>query len=292
MIDQDARIGIVSVCFHSMAVLSRMLGSLPAGTPVALVDNAGDTPDTNLTALAQQYGATLITNSRNRGFGAACNQGAAALDTEFILFLNPDAALSTGTLDALLAAADRHPEASAFNPRIGSEKGHAQFKRGSILLPRAEWMPRGWPDTDTQVPVLFGAALMVRRSAFEAIGGFDEAIFLYHEDDDLSLRLKTRGALMFVQAGEVTHLAGRSSARSPEVARLKAWHLARSRIYTSRKHGRPAPFLRTLASALLQLFSPAMLSARKRAKQIAYLRGTLSTLRDGGRHQQAAPDKV
>lgn len=281
---QPSRIGIVTVCYRSMAVLPDMLRTVPDGVPVVLVDNAGEDADDALRALAERHGARLIVNAANRGFGVACNQGAAELDTEFLLFLNPDAALAPDALERLLDAADRYPQASAFNPRIASPRGAPQFKRSTHLLARSQKMPRGWPETDREVNVLSGAALMVRRAAFEAVGGFDPAIFLYHEDDDLSLRLRaTCGPLIFVRDALVTHLEGRSSARSPAVAAQKAWHMGRSRVYTMRKHGRPLAFAGALTSAIWQVLSPVvLLSKRKRAKQLAFLRGVLSMSGDGG----------
>jgi len=278
------RIGIVTVCFHSNAILPQMLASIPDGTPVVLVDNAGDGLEKDLAALASTHGATLITNSENAGFGVACNQGAAALQTEFVLFLNPDSVLSEGALDHLIEAADAYPAASAFNPRIALPCGRPQFKHRSHLIDPADKMPRGWPDGDREVPVLSGAALLVRRTAFETVGGFDPAIFLYHEDDDLTVRLcKACGPLMFIYAAMVTHLSGESSDRSAKIAALKAWHMARSRAYATAKHGRPFARVRVLFAAFGQLLSPVvLLSKRKRAKQVAFLRGAISALSDGG----------
>lgn len=268
-----------------MAVLPDMLASLPDGVPVVLVDNTGsDAEDGGLSKLAAEQGVTLISNSENKGFGAACNQGAAALDTEFLLFLNPDATLAEGALDALISAATRHPKASAFNPRIASPTGTPLFKRHTHLLPKSQRMPRGWPEEDKEINVLSGAAFFVRRTAFEAVGGFDEKIFLYHEDDDLALRLRQAcGPLMFVRSALVMHLGGRSTARSRKTAALKAWHMGRSRVYATRKHGRPLAFARALLSACRQLLSVSvLLSKRKRAKQAAYLKGVWSALKDGG----------
>lgn len=277
-------IGIVTVCYHSMAVLPQMLASVPQGVPVALVDNAGGADDDGLQALAKARDATLIRNTQNQGFGTACNQGAAALDTDFYLFLNPDAVLGPNALNELLAAADRYPEASAFNPRIASPGGDAIFKRKNNLLPRKTRMARGWPETDAEVNVLSGAALFVRRNAFETVGGFDPQIFMYHEDDDLSLRLReTCGPLMFIRDALVTHLEGHSSARTPEIAALKAWHMGRSAVYAGQKHGRAWVFPRAVVLAFFQLISPiSLLSKRKRAKQVAFLGGVLSTRKDGG----------
>ncbi|MGD1884067.1 MAG: glycosyltransferase family 2 protein [Paracoccaceae bacterium] len=278
------RVTIVTVCFNSLGVLPAMLASVPERTPVVLVDNASDDLNT-LRELAAQYGARLMENDENRGFGTACNQAAALAGTEFLLFLNPDTELAPDTIDQLIGAAARYPKASAFNPRIAQASGAPYFKRHSHLMPRAEIMPRGWPGSDQEVTVVSGAALFVRRAAFEEVGGFDPGIFLYHEDDDLGRRLRAQvGPLMFIRDANVTHQMGRSTKRSPATATLKAWHMGRSRVYASRKHGRPVPFLSALMSASLQLFSPAVaLSKRKRAKQVAFFKGILSTLRDGGK---------
>jgi GT2 family glycosyltransferase len=268
---------IITVCYNSMAVLPAMLDSIPSGVPVVLVDNAS-ADAAALTKLATSRNARLIRNDDNRGFGVACNIGAAAAGTEFIMFLNPDTELQPGALDALVAAMVRHPKASAMNPRISEADGSPYFKRRSVIMPRSETMARGWPDADREVTVLSGAALVVRRADFEAVGGFDPAIFLYHEDDDLSRRLRAkRGPIMFIHGAEVRHLSGHSTVRSPETAAFKAWHMGRSRVYAMRKHRRPLAFIRSLISATVQYLSPlSLMSRRKRAKTWAFLRGVIS----------------
>ena len=191
--------------------------------------------------------------------------------------------LESDSLGKLVQAMHQYPDASAMNPRIVSETGVTSFKRSSYLMPRAEKMKRGGPDNDSEITVMSGAAFFVRRSAFEKVGGFDPNIFLYHEDDDLSRRLRDQaGPLMFISDAVVMHQGGVSSERTAEIAGLKAWHMGRSRVYSTRKHGMSAPFIKGLHSALRQLLSVAVLfSKRKRAKQIAYLGGVLSTLKDG-----------
>lgn len=275
------RTTVVAVAFNSADVLPAMLASIPPGVPVVVVDNAGTDASGDI---ARAAGARVVRLEENQGFGRGCNAGAALAGTEFLLFLNPDAALEPGALEALETAADAHPDASAFNPRIRDRNGQAYFKRGSILLARREWLARGWPATSGPVPVLSGAAFFCRRAQFEAEGGFDPAIFLYHEDDDLSLRLKARfGPLRFVREAEVVHLEGRGSPRNPETARIKSYHMARSRLHAMRKHSRPFPLARSLSSAIVKLLSPAnLVSARKRAQATAYLKGVLSRI--GERH--------
>ncbi|OED48498.1 glycosyl transferase [Rhodobacteraceae bacterium (ex Bugula neritina AB1)] len=273
-----SRISIITVTFNSSEIAAQLLRSIPAGVPVVLVDNASrDAEKTR--ALAAEHGARFIANSENTGFGRACNQGAAQADTEFLFFVNPDAELFPDTLEQLLMAADIHPEASAFNTRIIKGDGSLFFKRRSKLIPRSLWLGRDAAKQDGEVPVLSGGALLVRRSAFEQVGGFDPKIFLFHEDDDLSLRLKSEcGPLRYVYAAQVRHLLGHSTERSAKTAALKAWYMGQSRVYAARKHGQRFGFLRALGEAALQLISPLnLLSARKRAKAWYYFRAILSS---------------
>jgi len=190
---------IVSVTYASAAVLGGMLQSVPAGVRVVVVDSASSD---GTVALARAAGVEVLALPRNLGFGCSCNAGAARATTPWILFQNPDARLAPDCINQLLHATARHPEASAFNPRIRDGHGAPYFKRRAVLLPRSAWMPRGSPAADCEVAVLSGAALLCARAAFATVGGFDERIFLYHEDDDLALRLQRLGPLRFVRAAE------------------------------------------------------------------------------------------
>lgn len=278
-----AHVTIITVSHNSMAVLPSMLKSVPAGTPVVIVDNASS--DTAaLQILSDSHGARLLLSAENLGFGPACNLGADKADSEFLLFLNPDAELQSGALEALIAAAHRFPQASGFNPRILDGNGKQSFRRGSKL--RAKERLKGpVPNRDAEVSVLAGSAIFCRHSLFDKIGGFDPAIFMYHEDDDLSLRLLEHGPLMYCHAAQVVHLSGHGSPRLPRMAAFKAYYSARSRVYTLEKYGHSRPKLNTLAAAALRVIGlDTLLSARRRAKNIGYMKGALSALRDGGRH--------
>ncbi len=267
---------IISICYDSSAVLEPMLEAIPMNAPTIVVDNASnDTEQTRRIALSHRV--TLVELPTNVGFGRACNLAAERAQTEFLLFLNPDCILGPGALAHLVTAAKRYPAAVAFNPAMRSSDGRDYFKRGSVLLARDRWHTRTAPSADKIVPVLSGAALFVRRAAFEEVGGFDPAIFLYHEDDDLSLRLARLGDLMFVRDAVVLHEGGASSPRTTSVAALKGWHMGRSRVYAARKHGLAFPFAWPLLQAVARTGAPETLfSARKRAKHIAFLRGIMS----------------
>ena len=271
----NERVTVVTVTYNSSRVLPSMLETVPAETPLVIVDN--NSPDiADVRTLAESRGARLIANTTNEGFGVACNRGAAVAETEFLLFLNPDAQLSSGALAELVLAAERYPAASGMNPRILGANGEPFFRRRSHLLPRAQRMKHGSPTADCEVNILTGAALFVRRQHFEAVGGFDPEIFLFYEDDDLTLRLrKAIGPAMFVHAATVRHVGGSSSPQTSTL-RLKAWHMGSARVYTTRKHGMRWARSDALAKAVLRLASPAVLmSSQRRAEQMSYLRGVL-----------------
>ena len=268
---------IVTVTYNSMAVLPDMLKSIPKETEIVIVDNASS--DTSkLKSLTKGPNITLILNKKNKGFGEACNQGATIAKTEFIFFLNPDAKIKSNTLIELERAAKDNPNALALNPKILKSNGKPYFKRSSHLIDRRSWMGRGWPIGDCWVNILSGAAFFIRARAFHSIGGWDENIFLYHEEDDLCLRLKELGGgLLFVHDATVQHIRGASSPPSNAGSYFKGWHMGKSRVYATKKHNRPFPRSTALAEAILQVCSPfSIISSRKRSKNWGDLRGVIN----------------
>lgn len=200
-----------------------------------VVDNASRDGSADAAAAA---GAEVIRNPRNLGFGTGCNIGARAGCAPLILFLNPDATLEDDTLVRLEAAAAADPGAGAWAPRIVEADGRLFFRRRSFLLPRGVRQPV--PEADADVLMLSGAVLMVRRTAFEAIGGFDETIFLFHEDDDLCLRLTRAGwRLRHVHGAVARHGRGRSSGETDAMRHFRAREAALSQTHVAAKHGRP-----------------------------------------------------
>lgn len=272
-----ANVTVISVCYKSESVVANMVSSIPEETPIILVDNGGTNQFQDFPA---NRNIRIIKLDKNEGFGRGCNAGAQAATTPWLLFLNPDARLDDGAVEALLSATERYPTASAFNPRIANSDSTPYFKRRSWLLPRSKYMARGWPTQDSPVSVLSGAAIFVSSAIFCASTGFDPNIFLYHEDDDLSLRLAKFGPLMFIRDAFIVHASGHSSGRSPAVTRFKAFHMAKSRIYTGKKHKRPFPLLSTICQAIFLFLSLGMLfSARRRAKAWGFFQGIISEYR-------------
>lgn len=271
-------ITVISVTYNSARILPEMLLSIPDKVPVIIIDNASHDVET-VKEIVKSRKVKLIQNSKNIGFGAACNLAANYASTEYILYLNPDASLGKGALEALLKGAKRYPTASAMNPHFILDNGARFIRRNSVLLKKTEKYPKKWfPESDHQVPILSGAALFIRRTIFLAVGGFDSNIFLYHEDDDLAKRLHDEfGPLMHIHDALVFHKGDASSTPSPNTQAIKGWHAGFSRVYVARKHQYEFARSRALWRAVMKFLSPKVVfSEPKRIYHFAYLKGALS----------------
>ena len=232
----------IVVTFDSAHALPECLGALQAdGVPAIVVDNAS-TDET--VAIAEGQGATVIRNARNEGYGRANNIGARAADSEFVLIVNPDCIVERGAVAALVDAARRYPDAALFAPQIVEPSGRVFFQPRSLLATSLT-NPGGklvLPEGEACAPFFSGACFLIRRDVFLQLGGFDENIFLFYEDDDLCRRIADAGAaLIYVPQALVRHGRGRSSGEKPGRIFTSRWHQAWSRAYVSRKYGLPNP---------------------------------------------------
>lgn len=266
---------IVTVNWNSGKQLTRCLESIEttckAGFTlqrVVVVDNASrDGSADGLERL--DLPLTVIRNPDNRGFGRACNQGAAESQADYLLFLNPDSCLFEGSLGEPLAFLQR-PE----NARVGiagiqlvDDEGRvsrdcARFpgvgdfmlavsRLGPLLPKRFRYLEmREWDHGDTRpVDHVKGAFYLTRRCVFEALGGFDERFFMYMEDLDFSLRASRLGwQCVYLAEPRAGHRGGGTS-RQVKAACL--FYDLRSRIQYVYKHhpwpGATAHLLGTLA---------------------------------------------
>jgi GT2 family glycosyltransferase len=197
---------------------------------VVVVDNASK--DAIADVLAREAPrARLVEESVNRGYGAACNRGARETDRPYLLFLNSDAVVGPGTVAALADVLDRDGGLAAVGPRLRNPDGSLQksirrlptpwrifcesaglaFLSGGRSPLEGHTATRQDHARAREVEALMGAALLVRRAAFEQVGGFDEGFFLYAEETDLMARWRDRGWRLFYEpAAELVHAGGRS----------------------------------------------------------------------------------
>jgi GT2 family glycosyltransferase len=101
--------------------------------------------------------------------------------------------------------------------------------------------------------------MLCNSDAFLSLDGFDENLFLYYEDDDLSFRMKSAGwSLIYVPSAIVHHQKKHSSKRSLRLDYRRAWHETRSRIIVSTKHGLPFDKVVYRRRALIRLLRAAL----------------------------------
>jgi N-acetylglucosaminyl-diphospho-decaprenol L-rhamnosyltransferase len=253
-------IGIVIVTYNSEAEIGASLDSaLRTGAEVVVVDNASI--DGTIAEVARR-GVHLIANSTNRGFAAAVNQGFSVLNSTYVLLLNPDAVMET-SLEALREACALPGVAGAGGQLIGMDgkpqRGFMvrQLPTAANLILEALLLNRIWPnnppnrryrgstwDYSKRFPVEqpAGAFLMVRRSVWQEVGGFDEGFFpLWFEDVDFCRRLADRGYLLYyVPEAVAKHTGGHSIPRIPVEIRQFYWYCSLLRY--SAKHFRPRSF--------------------------------------------------
>lgn len=195
------------------ACLSTLLGGTRRVTlDVTLVDNVGEPEIPAL--LAQRFPQVrLIVNSRPMGFAANNNQVILGCRSRYAFLLNPDTEMRPGAVDALVEFMDARPAVGACGPKLLYPDGRLQLScrrfptLGSFLVRRTPlrllWggsaTARRYEMTDWThehpgpVDWLFGAAILIRREALEAVGGLDEKMFLYSEDVDWCLRCRQAG---------------------------------------------------------------------------------------------------
>ena len=295
-VDDATRLAVVIVTYNNAREVTRTLARLETelapSDELVVVDNASSdgTPDAVRRGSPR---ATVIEAGANRGFAAGCNMGAAATSAPVLLLLNPDATPEPGSLAALRAAAERTAW-GAWQPLVTMPGGREINTAGGVI----HFLGFGWagqcglPVTDGALPghIAFpsGAALCVRREAWDALQGFDEAYFMYGEDLDLGLRLWLSGWEVGIEPrARVEHDYNFSKGAE------KWFLLERNRWRT---------VLATYPGALLALVLPALLAfevavlpvaahdgwlAPKLRAQRAVLRGLPATMRRR-RHTQAA----
>jgi GT2 family glycosyltransferase len=234
--DRSISIGFAIVTYNSEEVLRECLASIPSEYPVVIVDNASRDRSVEI---ARNFGHQVIANTENLGFGAACNQAAKILTTSHVYFLNPDAAITKNSMLEIEKAIMEHPDAAAFGPAVRTRGLSKSFRNKSYILDqnRKYIDDECVPKVDTEVDFIDGAALVCNRQIFNDIGGFDEAIFLYYEDDDLCYRLRKHGKrLIYVPASIVLHRKKASSGNSFKLHYIRALHETRSKKIISQKY--------------------------------------------------------
>ena len=289
-----AGICIVIVNYNSGHLLCRCLDSIKAQNRddcrVIVVDN--NSADDSLQCLSSGYAEVdCIVNRQNLGFAVANNQAVSGSDEDLLFFLNPDTEVKPGCLDAIEEFMATHPDVGLAAPALLNIDGTPHSSH-EYMYPGGRYAPELFQNLPGDIAWLLGAALVVRRDVFCAVGGFDTRFFLYAEDIDLCLEVRKKGwPLALIPGAEVMHIEGQSEKGAPyaEVMERKI----RAEILFLKKHYPPAIvrkicFVRLLESwwqiACLQVLAKVIgLTAENKDKLSRYrvVSGLYRQLEDG-----------
>lgn len=249
---------VVCVVYNPGPELTDFARSLRTATTaeveLVLVDNGQD--PTVAQQVAQEYGARVLPAGGNLGYGRAANLGAANAEQEWLVVANPDIRWHEGSLDVLLEAGRRLPQAGSLGPavlnpdgtRYPSARALPSLTQGAghALLGKI-WPANPWTtayqrsqesvaDVERTAGWLSGACLLLRREAFEAVDGFDPGYFMFFEDLDLGERIGLAGWVnVHVPTAEVTHVGGVSWRERP-APMIRAHHASAVRYLCRRYH--------------------------------------------------------
>ncbi|MGB9365908.1 MAG: glycosyltransferase family 2 protein [Xanthobacteraceae bacterium] len=239
-------------CLASFSAISSDEVSL-AG--VTIVDNAST--DGSADGLVCAVPLNVIRNPQNLGFAAACNHGAAGAEADFLLFLNPDSQLMPGSLERPARYLQAHENVGIggigivgiqlldANGEVARNTARAptplSMTGNSVGLDRllpSVFPPHfvtEWAHDDTRtVDQVMGAFFLVRRSVFEALGGFDERFFVYYEDMDFAVRARKLGwSSVYLSTAQAFH---RGQGTTEAATERRMFYFARSRVLYARKH--------------------------------------------------------
>ena len=251
-------VDLVIVNYRSYDELSRCLTSLEHARArfglVVVIDHESDLEAAARVSAAFPW-VRVIERATNEGFATGVNHGVRSTSAPFILLLNPDCVVHEGGLSALLEYAYARSDAAIVGPGILNADGTRQASARrfpnltTMIAGRSSWLTRRFPrnplsrwnlpgtahgSEPIEVDWVSGACMVMRRDAYEQVGGMDERFFLYWEDADLCRRLSQRGwRIVYFPAAAVVHVGGRSSIHAYRES-LAAFHQSAFALF--RKH--------------------------------------------------------
>lgn len=236
---------------------------------IVVVDN-GSRDGSMETLAASCPEARRILAGRNLGYGGAANLGARTTSSEYVLVCNPDLVAKPGAVATLLAVLEDRPDVAIAGPMLRESSG-VVYPSGREFPGMGEaighgfvglfWGGNPWTRRYRRIGQeqhhareadwVSGAFFVVRRKAFDAVGGFDERYFMYVEDVDLCWRLHRAGwAVRYEPAAEVVHEQGRSASQHP-YRMLLAHHRSMWRFASEKTEGRERLLLPVVGAGLV-----------------------------------------
>jgi GT2 family glycosyltransferase len=252
-------VSVVVVNHNAGSLLTQCIQvALQQAQQIVVIDNASS--DSSLLELETHFSTEnhlqVVRLNNNVGFAAGCNVGLIASTQPYILFLNPDCVLSTGSLQRMVQVMESDPHIGMVGGYLvnpdGSEQGGGRrasptpwraFVRAFGLYHLEKYWPQLFfdfhldkqplPQTPIEVEAISGALMLVRREAINDVGSWDENYFLHCEDLDWCMRFKQKNwKIVFVPDAPVTHFQGTCSRSRPLFV---AWHKHKGMLRFYRK---------------------------------------------------------
>jgi N-acetylglucosaminyl-diphospho-decaprenol L-rhamnosyltransferase len=282
---------VVTVTYSPGPHLDRFLATLSHATdrPVTVImaDN-GSNDGAPEEALTRYPNVRLLRTGGNLGYGSAVNRAVAEVfsesdDSDFFVVANPDVQWGPSSIDALLDAAERWPRAGALGPLIRDPDGSVYpsarhlpslIRGGMHAVVGPFWKANPWTaeyrqertePSERAVGWLSGSCLLLRRSAFDQVSGFNERYFMYMEDVDLGDRLgRADWQNVYVPSAEILHDKGHATGREP--ARNLAAHHTSTYTFLADRHSKrwQAPLRWTIRGALAARAALVVRSSRRK----------------------------
>ncbi len=209
-------IGVAIVTYNSARDIARCIASVTAEgvRDIVVVDSASE--DATVLELSRLDIPHKVLGE-NKGFGYAANRAAEMLNTEYVLFLNPDAVLIEGSIKNLIKTVQDNAQAGIIGMLLcdasGTPERMAYGDEPSvwrIMIRRLQHKKPGISPFFTDW--VSGGAFLIRKTLFEHLGGFDEEFFLYWEDVDLCRRAREKGFKVLIDpTAKVMHVRGGSN---------------------------------------------------------------------------------
>lgn len=256
---------------HLLACARSLLDDTSAGAPPEVVVVDHGSADGSVETLARTLPGVAVLRSANLGYAAGANRGISATAAPVVAVCNPDVTVEPGTAAALLARFDAEPDLGAVGPMVRNPDGSAYHSARIVpgvpdavghgvfgLVRPTNRFTRRYRELDVDparprdADWVSGAAIWLRRTAVESIGGWDEGYFMYVEDVDLCWRLRQAGwRVAYEPGGVAVHVQGASTARHP-YRMIVEHHRSLARFAAKRWHG-PLRVLLVPAVAFLAL---------------------------------------
>lgn len=237
-------IALISVTYNSAHLAEDFAKTACMFRNVWIVDN--DSKD-NTTLFFQRFiaHAKIISQPKNIGFGPANNFGfKASLGTcRMALFLNPDCFIEKNSIRLLIEILEKYPEAAIASPIVFSKMTHGanlKFRNYSSGYLESNTQSLQYSSDLPEIikeACLDGACFLVNSKKFESMGAFDEELFMYSEEDDISMRTQLKGySKITARDAHAQHLGGASSTMTLKIELRKKYHQRWSSYYMINKY--------------------------------------------------------